>query len=127
MTHEGHMDTEHSTQSAGSEFLRWFGRMIITAVVLAVVSFLTPGFSIRGLWSFLLAAVVISVIDYLVEKMMKVDAAPFGKGLKGFIISAIIIYVAQFLVPGMSVSIIGAILGALVIGIVDAVFPVRVM
>lgn len=124
MTHEGHMDTGHST---GSEFLRWFGRMIITAVVLAVVSFLTPGFSIRGLWSFLLAAVVISVIDYLVEKMMKVDAAPFGKGLKGFIISAIIIYVAQFLVPGMSVSIIGAILGALVIGIVDAVFPVRVM
>lgn len=124
MTHEGHMETEHST---GSEFLRWFGRMIITAVVLAIVSFLTPGFSIRGLWSFLLAAVVISVIDYLVEKMMKVDAAPFGKGLKGFVISAIIIYAAQFLVPGMSVSIIGAVLGALVIGIVDAVFPVRVM
>lgn len=124
MTHEGHMETEHST---GSEFLRWFGRMIITAVVLAIVSFLTPGFSIRGLWSFLLAAVVISVIDYLVEKMMKVDAAPFGKGLKGFVISAIIIYAAQFLVPGMSVSIIGAILGALVIGIVDAVFPVKVM
>ncbi len=75
----------------------------------------------------LLAAVVISVNDYLEEKMMKVDAAPFGKGLKGFVISAIIIYAAQFLVPGMSVSIIGAILGALVIGIVDAVFPVKVM
>lgn len=127
MTHEGHMDTERSEHSGGSEILRWFGRMIITAVILAIVSFLTPGFSIRGLWSFLFAAVVISVIDYLVEKMMKVDAAPFGKGLKGFVISAVIIYVAQFLVPGMSVSIIGAILGALVIGIVDAIFPVRVM
>nr|WP_319487667.1 phage holin family protein [uncultured Caproiciproducens sp.] len=124
MTHEGHMETEHST---GSELLRWFGRLVIIAVILAIVSFLTPGFSINGLWSFMLAAVVISFLDYLVERMMKIDAAPFGKGLKGFFISAIIIYVAQFLVPGMSVSIIGAILGALVIGVLDAIFPVRVM
>lgn len=107
--------------------MRWIGRMLINAVVLVVVSFLTPGFTINGVWSFLLAAVVISILDYAVEAMMKVDASPFGKGFKGFVIAAIILYVAQFIVPNMSVTIIGAILGALVIGIVDAIFPVRVM
>ncbi len=88
---------------------------------------LTPGFSINGMWSFLIAAVVISGLDYLAELLMGVDASPFGKGIKGFIIAAIIIYLAQFLVPNMGVTIIGAVLAAIVIGILDAVFPVRAM
>lgn len=111
----------------GGTFLRWAGRFILTAVILCIVSFFTPGFSIRGMWSFLIAAVVISVLDFLVEWLMKTDAKPFGKGLKGFALSAIILYVAQFLVPGMNVSILGAILGAAAIGILDAIFPLRIM
>lgn len=113
-------------QSKSTEIFRWIGRLIAIAIILAVVSFLTPGFSITGLWSFLLAAVVISVLDYLVERVMKVDASPFGKGLKGFIIAAIIIYLTQYIVPNMSVSILGAIIGAVIIGILDAIFPTRV-
>ncbi|MDU5021040.1 MAG: phage holin family protein, partial [Clostridiales bacterium] len=105
----------------------WIGRFILVAIILMVTSFVTPGFSINGVWSFLIAAVVISVLDYLVELLMGVDASPFGKGIKGFIIAAIIIYLAQFLVPNMGVTIIGAILAAIVIGILDAVFPARAM
>ena len=110
-----------------NSLLRWIGRFILVAVILMITSFVTPGFSINGLWSFLIAAVVISGLDYLVELLMGVDASPFGKGIKGFIIAAIIIYLAQFLVPNMGVTIIGAILAAVVIGILDAVFPVRAM
>lgn len=124
MTHVQHAEGEHPN---GSGILRWLGKLCINAIVLAVVSFLTPGFSINGLWSFLLAAVVISALDYLAERLMKIDAAPFGKGLVGFVIAVIIIYCTQFLVPNMSVSIIGAILGACVIGIIDAILPTRVM
>ena len=58
---------------------------------------------------------------------MGVDASPMGKGIKGFIVAAIIIYLTQFLVPNMSVSIIGALLAAVVIGIIDAIIPGRVM
>ena len=110
-----------------NSLLRWIGRFILVAVILSIVSFVTPGFSINGIWSFLIAAVVISGLDYLVELLMGVDASPFGKGIKGFIIAAIIIYLAQFLVPNMGVTIIGAILAAIVIGILDAVFPARAM
>ena len=112
---------------ATSGVMQWLGRLVITAIVLVIVSFLTPGFSINGLWSFLIAAVVISALDYLVERMMKVDASPFGKGIKGFLIAAVILYVAQFIVPNMTVTILGAVLGALVIGIADALLPGRVM
>lgn len=110
-----------------NNLLRWIGRFILVAIILMITSFLTPGFSINGMWSFLIAAVVISGLDYLAELLMGVDASPFGKGIKGFIIAAIIIYLAQFLVPNMGVTIIGAVLAAIVIGILDAVFPVRAM
>jgi uncharacterized membrane protein YvlD (DUF360 family) len=106
---------------------RWLGRLTVMAVILAIVSYFTPGFTINGLWSFLLAAVIINILDFLVEKTMKVDASPFGRGLAGFILSAIIIYVTQYFVAGMSVSVLGAVLGALGIGILDAIFPSRVM
>ena len=113
--------------SSGNSILRWIGRLILVAIILGITSFLTPGFSIYGLWSYLIAALVITGIDYLVEAFMGVDASPFGKGVKGFIIAAVIIYFAQFLVPNMRVSIIGAILAALVIGVLDAVFPTKAM
>ena len=110
-----------------NDFVKLIIRIVVFAIILGVTSFFTPGFSINGLWSFLLAAVIISVVDYLVERFMGVDASPFGKGIKGFIIAVIIIYFTQFLVPGMSTSIIGALIAALIIGILDAIVPGRVM
>lgn len=134
MAHQGHVinsgSSEHTDSkdtNAGSVFFRWLGRLIIMAIVLFLVSVFTPGFSITGMWSFLIAALVICLLDYLLESVMKVDASPFGKGLKGFILSAVILYVTQFIVPNMQVSIWGALLGALAIGVLDAVFPTRVM
>jgi putative membrane protein len=102
-------------------------RFIVTAIILAITSFIIPGFVIVGLGSIILAAIVISLIDYTVEKLMGIDASPFGKGVKGFVISAIILYIAQYIVPGMGVSIMGAIFAALFIGVLDAVLPSKVM
>ncbi|OOM10516.1 phage holin family protein [Clostridium saccharobutylicum] len=123
MAHKEHNEQQvHKSSISG-----WIGRFVMIAVILAITSFLTPGFSINGLWAFLLAAIVITVLDYLVESFMGVDASPFGKGIKGFVIAAIILYIAQFIVPNMRVSIIGSLLAALVIGILDAVLPGRAM
>jgi uncharacterized membrane protein YvlD (DUF360 family) len=105
----------------------WIGRLLLIMVILGITSFLTPGFTINGLWSFLLAAVVITLLDFLVESFMGIDASSFGRGIKGFVIAAVILYLTQFLIPNMSVSIIGAVLAAIVIGILDAVLPGRAM
>ena len=110
-------------EKRGGGVLSFIIRLIVIMIILAVTSFLTPGFRISGLISFLIAALVITILDYVVEKIMGVDASPFGKGIKGFIISAIIIYITQLFVPNMQVSIIGALIAALVIGILDAILP----
>jgi uncharacterized membrane protein YvlD (DUF360 family) len=122
-------DKEHSTRHGvgGKSIGGWIVRLVLTAVILGITSFFTPGFSITGMWSFLIAAVVISVLDYLVEAFMGIDASPFGRGIKGFFIAAIILYITQFFVPTMSVTILGAILAALAIGILDAILPGRAM
>ncbi|WP_105176870.1 phage holin family protein [Clostridium cagae] len=121
-------DKEYEEKSLnGNRFWGWIGRLIAVAIILGITSFFTPGFTIKGLWSFLIAAVVITVLDYIVEKFMGIDASPMGKGAKGFFIAAVIIYLAQFFVPNMNVSIIGALLAAIVIGILDAILPGRVM
>ena len=44
------------------------GRLIAAAVVLGITAFFTPGFSINNIWTLIIAAVVLTVIDYLVTK-----------------------------------------------------------
>jgi len=123
------MEYEHDRkrEDDNNSILRWIGRCILVAIILAITSFVTPGFTIAGMWSYIVAAIVITGLDYLVELLMGVDASPFGKGISGFIIAALIIYLAQFIVPNMNVTILGAILAAIVIGILDVVFPTRAM
>jgi uncharacterized membrane protein YvlD (DUF360 family) len=50
---------------------------------------------------------------------------PFGRGIVGFLASAAVIWLAQFIVGGVEVTVIGAILAALVIGIIDLFIPVN--
>lgn len=102
-------------------------RILVTAIVVAIAAYFTPGFTINGIWSLLLAAVVIGVLDHLIQKFTGVNASPFGKGIVGFLVAAIILYVTKFIVPGFNISVWGAIIGALVIGVVDAIIPGRAM
>ena len=103
--------------------LRLIVRFIVSALVLLVLSFILPGFAVVGFGGALLAALVIAVLGYIVEALMGEKISPQNRGVVGFIVSAIVIYVAQFLVPAMTVSVLGAALAAIVIGIVDAFVP----
>lgn len=100
-------------------------RVLITSIVVAIAAYFTPGFTIDSLGSLLLAAIVIGVLDYLIQKFTGIDASPFGRGIAGFLVAAIILYVTKFIVPGFNISLWGAIIGALVIGIIDSLMPGR--
>lgn len=102
-------------------------RFITGAVVLGITAALTPGFTISGIWPLLVGAFVLAIIDYFVLTLLKLNASPFGKGITGFLLSAAIIYITQFFVAGYAVTLWGALLGALVYGIVDAVIPGKSM
>lgn len=98
-------------------------RFIVSALVLMLVSFLLPGFALLTFGQALLAAVVIAVLGFVVESLFGKRISPQNRGIVGFITAAAVIYISQFLVPGMSISILGALLAAIIIGVVDLFVP----
>ena len=106
--------------------VRHLVRFVVAAIVLMVVGFIVPGFSIQGFWSALLAAIFIAAIGWIIETFFGDNISPYARGIIGFLVSAVIIYVAQFIVPNMQVTVLGALLAALVIGVVDMFVPTKV-
>jgi uncharacterized membrane protein YvlD (DUF360 family) len=98
-------------------------RFVVAAIVIMVVSYITPGFSRLGFGYALLAAVLITVIGYALEAMFGKNISPYAHGAVGFIVSAIIFYAIQFLVPGMTITVLGALIAALIVGIIDMFVP----
>ena len=116
-------NTDSNVKTGGSTVVQIVGRLIGAAVVLAITAFFTPGFTINNIWTLLLAAVVLTSIDYLVVKFTGLHASPFGKGFVGFALAAITLYVTQFFVAGYSISWMAAIIGALIYGVIDYFLP----
>lgn len=105
-------------------FLGHIVRFIVAALVIMVVGWIVPNFSVGGFWSALFLALVIALAGWIIEGIFGKKVTPFGRGIVGFLVSALIIWLAQFIVGGVSVTVIGAILAALVIGIIDLFIPV---
>ena len=114
---------DNNTQSGTSTAWQIVGRLVVAAIVLGITAFFTPGFSINNIWSLAIAAVVLTVMDYLIVKFTGLHASPFGKGFVGFILAAVTLYLTQFFVAGYSISWIAAIIGALIYGVVDYLIP----
>lgn len=106
----------------------WIGliiRFVVSAIVLMLVGAFLPGIKVTtGFVGALIAAIVIAVLGYLAETLLGDKISPRSRGVVGFVVSAVVIYLAQFIVPGLlSVSLIGALIAAFVIGIIDAFVP----
>lgn len=114
-------------RQGGTSWVGLIGRFVIAAIVLWVTAILTPGYSIVGFWTPLIQAVVIVALDYVIRALTGIDASPFGRGFIGFIVSAVIIYLTQYVIPGVSVTVLGALIASLIIGIIEAILPVKVI
>ena len=111
------------TSNGTSTVWQIVGRLITAAVVLAITAFFTPGFQISNFWSLAIAAIVLTIMDYLIAKFTGIQASPFGKGFVGFVLSVVILYVTQYFVAGYSISWMAAIIGALIYGVIDYFIP----
>ena len=118
--HEANVQSANNTTSTVWQIV---GRLVAAAVVLAITAFFTPGFQINNIWSLAIAAVVLTVLDYLIVKFTGLHASPFGKGFVGFVLSVVILYVTQYFVAGYSISWMAAILGAVSYGVIDYFIP----
>ncbi|MCI8654447.1 MAG: phage holin family protein [Clostridia bacterium] len=116
-------NTQSNTSSGASTVWQIVGRLVAAAIVLAITAFFTPGFSINNIWALAIAAIVLTIIDYLIVKFTGLHASPFGKGFVGFALAAVTLYVTQFFVAGYSISWMAAIIGALIYGVIDYFIP----
>ncbi|MDR3288234.1 MAG: phage holin family protein [Peptococcaceae bacterium] len=100
-------------------------RFIVSAIVLLLISYIVPGLQVAGFTGALIAALVIAGIGWVIEMAFgKEKITRMHRGVIGFLTAAVIIYASQFVVPAaINVSIIGALLAALVIGVIDGVVP----
>lgn len=115
--------THSQARNGASTVWQIVGRLVSAAIVLAITAFFTPGFQISNIWTLIAAAVVLTVIDYLIVKFTGLHASSFGKGFVGFVLSAIVLYVTQYFVAGYTISWMAAIVGALIYGVVDYFLP----
>jgi putative membrane protein len=113
----------YSISKGGINMLRLIVRFIVSALVLMFVGFILPGFGPISFLNALIAAVVISVLGYLIEALFGKNVSPQGRGIIGFLTSAVVIYLAQYIVRDLDVTIIGALVAALIIGIIDIFVP----
>lgn len=116
---------QSGTQTSNGMNTVWqvVGRLIAAAVILAITAFFTPGFQINNVWSLAVAAIILTLLDYLIVKFTGLQASPFGKGFVGFVLSVVILYVTQYFVVGYSISWMSAIIGALIYGVIDYFIP----
>ncbi len=110
-------------QNSGNTAWQIIGRLVVSAIVLGITAFFTPGFSINNIWSLAVASIVLTVMDYLIVKFTGLHASPFGKGFVGFVLAVITLYVTQYFVAGYSISWMAAIIGALIYGVIDYFIP----
>ena len=96
--------------SMGLEFYSGRGgcltRILLLSVAVMVAAWLLPGVEVGSLWSVLLTAVVISLLDNLVRPVLVVVTLPVTAvtlGLFLFVINAIIILLASEIVSGFEV------------------------
>lgn len=118
-------DSQLNTQgkSNTSTFGQIVWRLVTSAIVLAITAFFTPGFSINNIWTLAIAAIVLTIMDYLITKFTGLHASSFGRGFVGFILAVVTLYLTQFFVAGYTISWMAAIIGALIYGVVDYFIP----
>ena len=83
MAHNNETDVQ-SLNTSGT-IMQIISRLIASGIILAITAFFTPGFEINNIWALVIAAVVLTVLDYLVSKYTGIQASPFGKGFVGLL------------------------------------------
>jgi putative membrane protein len=123
--------SQKAAEKSISEVIRvdWLGaliRFVVSALVLMFVGLIIPGFSQLTFLNALLTAVVIAALGWIIEATLGKGVSPFRRGVIGFIVSAIVIWLTQFIVPALEVTVLGALLAAFIIGIIDLFVPTAV-
>lgn len=101
-------------------------RFIVSAFVLMFVGWILPGFEVAGFTGALITAIVIAILGHIAEVLLGKRLSPKSKGVIGFIAAALVIYLAGLIIPAyLTVTFVGALLAAVIIGVIDVFVPTK--
>lgn len=102
--------------------MRWLITLLLNGLALLIADYLIPGFQIKGVFSALLAALVLGLVNTFIKPVLLLLTLPITVltlGLFIFMINAFAFVMASWIVPGFTVfSFWGAFWGAIVTSVI---------
>lgn len=103
--------------------MRLLIRLGINVFALLVVEYIVPGFRLSNLWTAVVAAVVIGVVNTLIKPVLQLITLPISIltfGIAAFLINVLLLWLSSMLVPGFEIDNFGtAILASVVLSLVS--------
>lgn len=97
--------------------LRW----LLFALIIMFIAWLIPGITVSGVWSALLAVVIIGLVNIFIRPLLTFITLPINiltLGLFTFVVNALLFMLAGYITPGFEVSnFLNALLGSLLLAI----------
>src|SRR5512141_1352529 len=98
-------------------------RLAINVLALYVVEYLVPGFHLATIWTGVVAAVVIGIVNTFVRPILQLIALPISIltfGIASFLINVLLLYMVSMIVPGFLIVNFGtAIIASIVLSLVS--------
>jgi putative membrane protein len=98
-------------------------RLLINVLALIIVEYLVPGFYLANIWSAIVAAVVIGIVNTLIKPLIQFIALPLSImtfGIAAFLINVSLLLIVSKIVPGFLISsFTTAIIASLVLSLVS--------
>lgn len=98
-------------------------RLAINTFALLVVEYVVPGFRLAGIWTAVVAAVAIGVVNTLIKPILQLAALPLTIltfGISAFLINVVLLWLTSKVVPGFEIaSFTTAIIASIVLSLVS--------
>jgi len=106
--------------------MRMLVNWLLSAIALLIVTYIVPGFQVSGIFSALIAAVVIGLFNATIGLFLKVITFPLTVltlGIFWFVVNAIVLKLATLFVPGFQINgFMPALLGAIILSVINMIF-----
>ncbi|HKB88831.1 MAG TPA: phage holin family protein [Patescibacteria group bacterium] len=82
-------------------------RLAINAFALLVVEYLVPGFHLANLWTAVVAAIVIGIVNTFIKPVLQLIALPISLltfGIAAFLINVLLLWGTSMIVPGFMIA-----------------------
>jgi len=103
--------------------MKFILRLAINVFALFVVGYLVPGFHLANIWTGVVAAIVIGLVNTFIRPILQLIALPLSIltfGITAFLINVALLYGTSKLVPGFTIdSFMTALIAAIVLSLVS--------